>query len=72
MALPFARGGLLDRGIAETVSQISFRPSGVGSITTFHPRLASLRKNVEIGGCGLERVRLQAAPYIVFKDLRHG
>jgi len=31
-----------------------------------------LLKNVEISGWSLEGARLQAAPYIVFKDLRHG
>jgi len=31
-----------------------------------------LRKNAEISGWSLEGARLQAAPYIVFKDLRHG
>ena len=31
-----------------------------------------LRKTVEIGWLHLERARLQAAPHIVFKDLRHG
>jgi hypothetical protein len=31
-----------------------------------------LRKNLEISGWSLEGARLQAAPYIVFKDLRHG
>jgi hypothetical protein len=35
------------------------------------PRLKSLRKNLEISGWSLEGARL-AAPYIVFKDLRHG
>jgi hypothetical protein len=31
-----------------------------------------LLKNVEISGVSFEGARLQAAPYIVFKDLRHG
>jgi hypothetical protein len=31
-----------------------------------------LRKNAGIGDWGFERARLQAAPYIVSKDLRHG
>jgi hypothetical protein len=31
-----------------------------------------VRKNAEISGWSLEGARLQAAPYIVFKDLRHG
>jgi hypothetical protein len=29
-------------------------------------------KNVEVCDCSFEGARLPAAPYIVFKDLRHG
>jgi len=35
-------------------------------------RLHKLRKTGEIRGWSFEGARLQAAPYIVFKDLRHG
>jgi hypothetical protein len=31
-----------------------------------------LRTNIKFGDWSLEGARLQAAPYIVFKDLRHG
>jgi hypothetical protein len=31
-----------------------------------------LLKNIEISGWNFEGARLRAAPYIVFKDLRHG
>jgi hypothetical protein len=34
--------------------------------------LNSSRKNVEMSGWALKRARLQAEPYIDFKDLRHG
>ncbi|HXM22412.1 MAG TPA: hypothetical protein VN948_14245, partial [Terriglobales bacterium] len=33
---------------------------------------SQLAENAEISGWSLEGARLQAAPYIVFKDLRHG
>jgi hypothetical protein len=34
--------------------------------------LHRLRKNSEIGDWSLEGARLQAAPYIISKELRHG
>jgi hypothetical protein len=34
--------------------------------------LPALPKNIEIGGWSFEGARLQAAPYIVFEDLRQG
>jgi hypothetical protein len=35
-------------------------------------RLSMLRKNFEVGDWSSEGARLQAAPYIISKELRHG
>ena len=35
-------------------------------------RLALFAENFELGDSGFERVRLKAAPHIIFNDLRHG
>jgi hypothetical protein len=36
------------------------------------PITVSASQNVEIGDQSLEKARLQAAPYFISKDLRHG
>jgi hypothetical protein len=58
-------------GARMSAEELFFRLAGACLFPAF-PTACELTENVEIGDQSLERARLQTAPYVVFKDLRHG